>query len=244
MSCSALIRADEKCFNLAQKLLTSLSEKYDVVNFDEAWEHVCNNTVAQLQKKFKKQKKASNPLSSIKKPRTSFSFFTKTQRAKIAEKNPNASFGELSKLVSKAWKSLSEKELKSFKSMETKDRKRYESEKEKLLATLATQEASAPVTSPVEEEPESPVVAKPAKKSKSSSKSTSTKGSTKTKASKSSANKKASSTSKSVGSYNAFQKAKRPEVKSANPKLGLKDVNTKLGQMWQSLTAEQKAVYV
>lgn len=239
MSCSALIRADEKCFNLTQKLITSLAEKYDSINFDEAWSHVCNNTVPQLQKKFKKQKKANNPLSSIKKPRTSFSFFTKTQRAKIAEKHPKATFGELSKLVSKAWKGLSEKELKSFKNMETKDRKRYEVEKTKLLETLATQET--PSTTP-NESSTLEETATPQKSISKKSKPSTTKAKSSTTKAKSSSSKKTAS--KATGSYNVFQKAKRQELKSANPKLGLKEINSKLGEMWQSLSVEQKAVFV
>ena len=78
MSCSSLIRASESSFTLAQKIISTLSEKYKF-NAEEAWNEVSSNSVVQLQKRFKKMKKANNPLSSIKKPRTSFSFFTKQQ---------------------------------------------------------------------------------------------------------------------------------------------------------------------
>lgn len=247
MSCSALIRSNEQCFNLAQKLVNSLAEKYESVTFDDAWTHLCNNTVVQLQKKFKKQKKANNPLSVIKKPRTAFSFFTKTQRAKIAEKNPNATFGELSKLVSQAWRALTDKEMKTYKSMETKDKKRYEVEKTKILESVSTQE----LTSSSEVTETTPQVAS-SKKTKTTSMETSpvapkkVKSSSKTTPTKSASTKSSSGkkTSKTVGSYNVFQKAKRSELKEANPTLVLKEINSKLGEMWKGLSTEQKAVYV
>lgn len=245
MSCSTKIRASEESFNLAQKLITSLAEKYENIVFEEAWGHVCNNTITQLQKRFKKQKKANNPLSSIKKPRTSFSFFTKTQRAKIAEKNPNASFGDLSKLVSKAWKGLSEKELKTYKTMESKDKKRYETEKEKLLKTLATQEQTTPSDSPIAEtlvpDPAPTSTSTKTTKSTKSTKTTKSTKSTKSTSKSSSGKKKAT---KAVGNYNAFQKVKRAELKSQDSSLGLKDINSKLGKMWSGLSDEEKAVFV
>ena len=151
MSCSSLIRANEKSFTIAQKIISSLSEKYKF-NSEEAWSVISTNTVVQLQKRFKKLKKANNPLSSIKKPRTSFSFFTKHQRVKISEKHPKATFGELSKLVSVAWRGLSDKERKTYKNMESMDKKRYEKEKTELLANiesenLSTEQSSEETTS-------------------------------------------------------------------------------------------------
>jgi hypothetical protein len=245
MSCSALIRSNEQCFNLAQKLVNSLAEKYESVTFDDAWNHLCNNTVVQLQKKFKKQKKANNPLSVIKKPRTSFSFFTKTQRAKIAEQNPTATFGELSKLVSQAWRALTDKEMKTYKSMEIKDKKRYEVEKNKILDSIASQELTS--TTVVNETTTSPIIST-SKKSTTTSMETSPvvpkkvkSSSGKTTSTKASSDKK---TSKTVGSYNAFQKVKRSELKEAHPTFVLKEINRKLGEMWKGLSTEQKAVYV
>ena len=252
MSCTNVIRSDEKCFALAQKIVNSLSEKYSL-NADEAWECVSTTSVQNLTKRFKKIKKANNPLSSIKKPRTAFSFFTKTQRVKIGKNNPKATFGELSKLVSQAWKKLSDKEMKVYRTMETKDKKRYEDEKAELLSKLsaeqstATENASTETSEPVSPSTETPATpAKSgAKKAKKSTKPASTKGS-KSSSSTTTTKKsgKASSSKKAVGSYNVFQKAKRSEVKSANPSLGLKDVNAKLGEMWSSLSDADKAVYV
>jgi len=231
MSCSSLIRSSESSFTLAQKIISSLSEKYNF-NAEEAWTVVSSNTTVQLQKRFKKLKKANNPLSSIKKPRTSFSFFTKHQRVKIAEKNPKASFGELSQLVSVAWRGLSDKERKTYKNMETTDKKRYEKEKTELLADIESKSSSTEETSTETKSIEKTTSKKSGKSSKTISPS---KSSTKTTGTK---------TSSSTGSYNVFQKKTRPVIKKENPKLALKDINTKLGEMWRGLDATQKAVYV
>jgi len=248
MSCSSLIRASESSFTLAQKIISSLSEKYNF-SAEDAWSVVSSHTTVQLQKRFKKLKKANNPLSSIKKPRTSFSFFTKHQRVKIAEKHPKASFGELSKLVSVAWKGLSDKEMKTYKNMEISDKKRYEKEKTELLANLesgtsTTEETSTKTTSTSTStsiEKETPK--KSTKSTKSTKSGSPTKSTTKTaKTAKTSSVK--SSTSSSAGSYNVFQKKTRPIIKTENPKFALKDINTKLGEMWRGLNATQKSVYV
>jgi high mobility group protein B1 len=41
-------------------------------------------------------------------------------RPKIKEEHPNAKFGELSKLLSEKWKSLTEEQKKSYKNKEEK----------------------------------------------------------------------------------------------------------------------------
>tara|TARA_B100002051_G_C16620971_1_gene578208 strand:- start:93 stop:872 length:780 start_codon:yes stop_codon:yes gene_type:complete len=259
MSCTNSIRSDEKCFVLAQKIITSLSEKYSF-NADEAWECVSTTSIPNLVKRFKKLKKANNPLSSIKKPRTAFSFFTKTQRVKIGKANPKATFGELSKLVSVAWKSLSDKEMKTYRTMETKDKKRYEDEKTELLAKLSTEQSSSTTETTTESSPstetssstEVPTTTtassskKGAKKAKKATKSGKGSSSSSSSSSTESVKKsgKSSSSKKAVGSYNVFQKAKRSELKAANPSLGLKGINAKLGEMWSALSAADKAVYV
>ena len=228
MSHSSLIRKNEDCFHLAQKIIQSLSETYKFT-FDDGWKLISSQTVVQLQKKFKKQKKANNPLSVIKKPRTSFSFFTKENRNNIQKKNPNASFGDLSKLVSVAWKALNDKEMKHYKNLETKDKKRYAIEKEQILSALPKEEPSKP--SSTEEEVKS--VSKPEEK-------TSTKGTKKP----SRAKKSGKESSGGKGIYNVFQKKQRAILKSNSPNISLKDQNSMLGKMWKGLSVEEKSTYV
>jgi hypothetical protein len=230
MAHSSLIRKNEDCFNLAQKIIQSLSETYKFT-FDDGWKLISSQTVVQLQKKFKKQKKANNPLSAIKKPRTSFSFFTKENRNNIQKKNPNATFGELSKLVSVAWKTLSDKEMKHYKNLETKDKKRYAVEKEKILSSLPKEEKE---TIPSTEEEEKPVT---------SIKSTN-KSSDKLPRKKTSKPKGDKNTSKHTGSYNVFQKKQRAILKSESPNLSLTEQNSMLGKMWKGFSAQEKSTYV
>jgi hypothetical protein len=224
MSLSSLLKKSEECFIISQKIIHSLSEKYGF-EFDDAWSHISSSTPIQLQKRFKKQRKANNPLSSIKKPRTSFSFYTKENRIKIQKKNPNATFGELSKLVSVDWKKITEKDKNYYKKLETKDKKRYEQEKEELLKSIAENKETV-ITDPTEEVNDSvaikkEVITKPKPKSVPKKK-----------------------TSSKTGNYNAFQKKQRPILKQNNSKMATRDQNAELGKMWQSLSNEEKAVYV
>lgn len=245
MSHTNLIRKSEDCFNLTQKIVKSLSETYKF-NFEEGWKSISSQTIVKLQKKFKKQKRANNPLSSIKKPRTSFSFFTKENRNNIQKKNPTATFGDLSKLVSVEWKKLTEKELKYYKTLERKDKTRYASEKEELLNSIAKQENSCESkdttdttdTATITDESTSKTTSKTTlnKKDKGVTKD---KGSTK---SKTTLNKKDDGTTKQKGSYNVFQKQKRVMLKEK--KFSLMQQNSELGKMWKALSVEEKSVFV
>ena len=253
MSCSALIRKDESHFNLAQRLVTVLSEELKL-NFDDTWLKVSNNTIPQLQKRFRKIRRANNPLINIKKPRTSFSFFTKKCRSKIAEKNPKASFGELSKLVSVAWKGLSDKDRKLYKKMEEDDKVRYNKEKEEILANLETAPCSAEETN-VEEVVQNETTSSPSAKKQKTTKTTKTTTSTKSssKPSKSTSTKSKSSSSNTEKSktktktssskstktktpYQLFYKEQQSQLKEKHPDMSLGDMNKNLGVLWKGLT--------
>jgi len=73
----------------------------------------------------KKEKDSSVP----KRAMSSFMFFSKEVRSVIKEENPNANFGEIGKLVGKAFKNLSGEEKKKFETMANEDRQRYKEEK-------------------------------------------------------------------------------------------------------------------
>ena len=138
MSCTTEIRSTETNFKLARHVVEALAAKYSFPT-EEGWSVVCSSSVESLAKKFKKNRKQNNPFRDITKQRTSFSLFTKERRSKIAEQNPTANFTDLSKLVSKAWKELSEKEKQVYKDLETKDKERYRVECDALRAKLASQ---------------------------------------------------------------------------------------------------------
>lgn len=157
MSTSSQIRASEGNFKLAQKIVTALSEKYSF-DFNEGWEVLSNRSVDNLTRMFRRERRRNDPLAQVKKPRTAFSFFTQERRPKVQTANPTAGFGDLSRLVSAEWKSITDKERTRFKSMEEKDKSRYQTERTRVLAEVAanaeststTTTESAPVETPVE----------------------------------------------------------------------------------------------
>ena len=175
MTLASLIRQSEDNFKLTQKLITALSEKFNF-SFEDGWSTVSpNKTVDNLQKHFRRERKRNDPLAQVKKPRTAFSFFTQATRPVVQDKNPNASFGDLSRLVSADWKKLTPSQLKKYKDMETADKERYRVERDAVLANLeqsTTDSTSQPVESTTTEPSSEPV-----KKAKSSKGSKSGKGS-------------------------------------------------------------------
>ena len=147
MALTSQIRSSEATFKLAQRLVESLSERF-TLNKDDAWNHVSSMPIEVINRKMRKERRKRNPASQVKKPRTAFSFFTAIRRPVIQANNPNATFGELSRLVSNEWKELTATQLKEYKNFETDDRIRYNTElaaaKEKASAEGADV-SSAPV---------------------------------------------------------------------------------------------------
>lgn len=152
MTIASQLRKSEELFQFANNIVGVLSEHYNLQR-DEAWTVLSpNRTVEALQKHFKKEKKKNDPLRQIKNARTAFSFFTRDQRPRIHEQNPNATFGELSRLVSAEWNKLSETQKKKYKSLEVEDKARFQKEKTELMDRLAAEAARA-TTSTTEETP-------------------------------------------------------------------------------------------
>merc|ERR1739845_164716 len=75
--------------------------------------------------KSKKVKDSNAP----KRAMSSFMFFSKEVRSIIREENPDATFGDIGKLVGKAFKNLRAEEKEKFEIMANKDRERYKEEK-------------------------------------------------------------------------------------------------------------------
>lgn len=61
----------------------------------------------------------------IKRPSTSYIFFCKEMRSKVAAENSGANFQEISKLVSEKWNSLSAEERKQYETLAAADTERY-----------------------------------------------------------------------------------------------------------------------
>jgi hypothetical protein len=146
MSCTTEIRSNESHFKLARKMLDVLAAKFNFSATD-AWPEVCSTPLEGLLKKFKKDRQQSNPYKDITRARTSFSLFTMERRAGIVAQNPGADFVAVSKLVSKAWNSLSDVEKQVFKDKELKDKDRYRQECAAVVVPVATPSTDASATS-------------------------------------------------------------------------------------------------
>lgn len=63
-----------------------------------------------------------------KRPLSAYMFYSKDQRETVRIDNPDASFGEIGKLLGNSWKSLSDLDRKPYDKQAADDKKRYEVE--------------------------------------------------------------------------------------------------------------------
>ena len=163
MSLTAKVASSEDSFKLSQKIVAALAEKFSF-KFEEGWTTISSRPIETIQKRLRREKRRANPTSAIKHARTAFSFFTQKQRPLSQTAHPEASFGQLSRYVSEAWKALTPAQMTEFKTLEMADKERYQKERAEVLANLpvATDVAVAPV-----EEVAEPVKEKKVRKAKS-----------------------------------------------------------------------------
>jgi len=81
------------------------------------------------QERYKEQMSHYVPPKKIKRPRSSYAFFMRDVRARIAEANPDKTPRELMSDIAAAWKSISDSERTHYNEMAEKDKKRYADEK-------------------------------------------------------------------------------------------------------------------
>jgi len=91
-------------------------------NDDENDDDDAESPVKKSKKEAKKDPKAP------KKAKSGYNYFMSENRAKLKEENPEASFGELAKLVSSAYKALDADEKEKYEEMAREDKKRYKGE--------------------------------------------------------------------------------------------------------------------
>jgi hypothetical protein len=243
MSCTSSIRSSESNFKLSVKLVESLATRFNF-SVEEAWVSVCDRPMESLSRRFKKERKRNNPYNSVKKPRTSFSFFTQENRAKIAKKNPNASFGDLSKLVSTDWRALTDTKRAVYKKREVEDKERYINERQVVTEQLE----NAPIVADVSTTGQTEVVATstpvltstPTKKG--SRKTTSSKSTDKTSSVEIVTTSDTASLKKPTN-YTNYCRKMRPELKTANSALSPKEINSMLSTNWRGLDDTQKLTY-
>ncbi|KAL6071040.1 FACT complex subunit SSRP1 [Balamuthia mandrillaris] len=78
-------------------------------------------------KKQKKKKKKKDP-NAPKKPLSAFFLFSKAVRPTIKTNNPEASFGQIGKLIGEEWAKKTPEEKKKYEDMAAEEKKRYERE--------------------------------------------------------------------------------------------------------------------
>jgi len=77
-----------------------------------------------------KKKKPKKDPNQPKRPQSAFLIYSNENRARVKEKNPDAKFGDMAKLLSAEYKELSKEELAGLEKKVGKDKKRYEQEME------------------------------------------------------------------------------------------------------------------
>ncbi|KAI8375027.1 high mobility group box domain-containing protein [Choanephora cucurbitarum] len=76
-----------------------------------------------------KKRRAKKDPSAPKRSLSAYMFFSQEWRDTIKKENPEASFGQIGKLLGEKWKSMDDEEKKPYIEMAEADKKRYESEK-------------------------------------------------------------------------------------------------------------------
>jgi len=165
MSLTSQISSTEVSFKLSQKIVSALAEKFSF-KFEDGWTAVSNRPIDLIQKRLRREKRRANPASAVKHARTAFSFFTQKQRPVSQTAHPEASFGQLSRYVSEAWKALTPEQMVEFKTLEIADKERYQKERAAVLAALPVEGEAVAVTTPTETVAE-PVKEKKVRKAKS-----------------------------------------------------------------------------
>jgi len=153
---------------------------------------------------------------------TAYMLFSQSKRPEIKAKNPNATFGELGKLLGEAWKAIDEEDKKPFTEAAAKDKIRYQ----KDLAQFKI------------DHPEDSDDEKKKKKGKG-------KGKNKKQPAKKrkTAPKDPDAPKKTSSAFFCFSKEQRPIVKEKNPSATFGELGKLLGAAWQNLGPDEKKKY-
>jgi hypothetical protein len=96
---------------------------------NEAWEYFCTEPISNLNRKKNRMKRKDAYDGHLKRPKTGFMWFISEKRVDYLKKNPTAGITDVTKDLSKEWKSLSEKEKDVYLKKYTADKERYENER-------------------------------------------------------------------------------------------------------------------
>jgi HMG (high mobility group) box len=88
----------------------------------------CKITLLECEANPPYQKKPKKDPNAPKKGKSAYMIFASEKREEIKKENPDATFGELGKLLGQAWKDITEKEKEKYNKKAEKDKKRYDEE--------------------------------------------------------------------------------------------------------------------
>ena len=111
----------------SHRLLTFVCEAKNL-DLAEVWALVSDKSLDQLKKLHRRHKRRNDPVASVKKARSAYSYFTSSQRASIVKSNPKAGFGDVSKLISEKWRKMSERSKRKYQKLSVADKLRYTNE--------------------------------------------------------------------------------------------------------------------
>ncbi|KAI8882466.1 high mobility group box, partial [Backusella circina FSU 941] len=77
----------------------------------------------------KKKRRSKKDPNAPKRGLSAYMFFSQDQRATVKAENPDASFGQIGKILGEKWKSMDDNEKKPYTEKAEADKKRYEEEK-------------------------------------------------------------------------------------------------------------------
>jgi hypothetical protein len=143
MSLSSQIRESVSHYKLARKVVEQICNSNNL-EVATVWSTLCTKDFDGLDRHFRREKRRNDPLSSVKKPRTAFSFFTQANRNDIQLKNPTLGFGAVSKIVGEQWKALDEKARGKYLTLESEDKSRYCTARQQVMDDMATNGTATP----------------------------------------------------------------------------------------------------
>ncbi|RKP11949.1 high mobility group box domain-containing protein [Piptocephalis cylindrospora] len=74
-------------------------------------------------------KRARKNPNAPKRPMSAYMFFANAQRDTVRAENPEATFGQIGKLLGERWRGMTSDDKKPYEEMNVKDKRRYETEK-------------------------------------------------------------------------------------------------------------------
>ncbi|KAL3792936.1 hypothetical protein ACHAW5_006843 [Stephanodiscus triporus] len=166
-------------------------------------------------KKTKKKKDPNAPKSA----KSAFMFFSGAKRSEIKEAHPEASFGEMGKLVGAAWKELSDGDKAEWEEKAKQDKVRYKKEMENYSAPSDDDDSD-------EDSGDDDSDNAKAKKKKPKAKR---------------AKKDPNAPKQPMNAYMLYSNSVRAKIREENPGISVGDVAKEIGSRYKTISAEEKA---